>query len=73
MRSDPLPTDPPTASPGTDDVAGAGCLGYGSPDAAYHNDLTASVRRIYSSDEIGQAPWLRLYLKNTHRRSGSVM
>ncbi|RFB76498.1 hypothetical protein [Methylovirgula sp. 4M-Z18] len=31
------------------------------PPLLYHNDLTASVRRFYWSEDIGYALWLRLY------------
>jgi hypothetical protein len=40
-----------------------------SPPLVYHNDLTASVRRFYWSQEIGYALWLRLYFENLHRGS----
>lgn len=32
-----------------------------SPPLLYHNDLTASVRRFYWSEDYGYALWLRLY------------
>jgi hypothetical protein len=32
-----------------------------SPPLLYHNDLTASVRRFYWSEDFGYALWLRLY------------
>jgi hypothetical protein len=32
-----------------------------SPPLLYHNDLTATVRRFYWSEEFGYALWLRLY------------
>jgi hypothetical protein len=35
-----------------------------SPPLLYHNDLTASVRRFYWSEEFGFALWLRLYYEN---------
>jgi hypothetical protein len=35
-----------------------------SPPLLYHNDLTASVRRFYWSEEFGYALWLRLYFEN---------
>jgi len=34
------------------------------PPLLYHNDLTASVRRFYWSEELGYALWLRLYFEN---------
>lgn len=39
-----------------------------SPPLLYHNDLTASVRRFYWSEEFGYALWLRLYLENATPR-----
>jgi hypothetical protein len=35
-----------------------------NPPLLYHNDLTASVRRFYWSEELGYAVWLRLYFEN---------
>jgi hypothetical protein len=35
-----------------------------SPPLVYHNDLTASVRRFYWSEELGYALWLRLYVES---------
>ncbi|MES2878020.1 MAG: hypothetical protein V4713_06310 [Pseudomonadota bacterium] len=32
-----------------------------TPPLLYHNDLTASVRRFYWSEDVGYAIWLRLY------------
>jgi hypothetical protein len=32
-----------------------------APPLVYHNDLTASVRRFYWSEDLGYALWLRLY------------
>jgi hypothetical protein len=32
-----------------------------NPPLLYHNDLTASVRRFYWSEDVGYAIWLRLY------------
>ncbi|MDQ1469612.1 MAG: hypothetical protein QOJ99_1092 [Bryobacterales bacterium] len=42
-----------------------------NPPLLYHNDLTASVRRFYWSEELGYAVWLRLYFENqrAQRRS----
>lgn len=40
-----------------------------APPLLYHNDLTASVRRFYWSEEIGYALWLRLYVENERARS----
>jgi hypothetical protein len=40
-----------------------------NPPLLYHNDLTASVRRFYWSEEFGYALWLRLYFENEHARS----
>lgn len=42
-----------------------------SPPLLYHNDLTASVRRFYWSEDVGYALWLRLYIETTHRRSAT--
>lgn len=35
-----------------------------APPLLYHNDLSASVRRFYWSEELGYALWLRLYYEN---------
>jgi hypothetical protein len=35
-----------------------------TPPLLYHNDLSASVRRFYWSEEFGYALWLRLYFEN---------
>jgi hypothetical protein len=35
-----------------------------TPPLIYHNDLSASVRRFYWSEELGYALWLRLYFEN---------
>ena len=40
-----------------------------TPPLLYHNDLTASVRRFYWSEEFGYALWLRLYFENERARS----
>ena len=40
-----------------------------SPPLLYHNDLTASVRRFYWSEEFGYALWLRLYFENVRHNS----
>jgi hypothetical protein len=32
-----------------------------SPPLIYHNDMTASVKRYYWSEDFGYALWLRLY------------
>jgi hypothetical protein len=40
-----------------------------APPLIYHNDLTASVRRFYWSEELGYVLWLRLYLENERERS----
>jgi hypothetical protein len=32
-----------------------------NPPLLYHNDMTATVRRYYWSQEVGYALWLRLY------------
>jgi hypothetical protein len=40
-----------------------------APPLLYHNDLTASVRRFYWSEELGYALWLRLYFDNERTRS----
>jgi hypothetical protein len=42
-----------------------------SPPLLYHNDLTASVRRFYWSEEFGFALWLRLYFENVRHPSVS--
>jgi hypothetical protein len=39
-----------------------------APPFIYHNDLTASVRRFYWSEELGYALWLRLYYENERAR-----
>jgi hypothetical protein len=38
------------------------------PPLLYHNDLTASVRRFYWSEDLGYALWLRLYFENERAR-----
>jgi hypothetical protein len=38
------------------------------PPFLYHNDLTATVRRFYWSEELGYAIWLRLYFENKGAR-----
>lgn len=35
-----------------------------TPPLLYHNDLTASVRRFYWSEDVGYAIWLRLYFES---------
>jgi hypothetical protein len=35
-----------------------------NPPLLYHNDLTASVRRYYWSEDAGYALWLRLYFEH---------
>ena len=40
-----------------------------APPLVYHNDLSASVRRFYWSEELGYALWLRLYFANERARS----
>ena len=46
-----------------------------NPPLFYHNDLTATVRRFYWSEDFGYALWLRLYVENASHalvaRSGS--
>jgi len=32
-----------------------------APPLLYHNDMTATVRREYWSEDLGYALWLRLY------------
>jgi hypothetical protein len=39
-----------------------------NPPLLYHNDLTASVRRFYWSEEVGYALWLRLYFETVSRQ-----
>jgi hypothetical protein len=39
-----------------------------TPPLIYHNDLSASVRRFYWSEEFGYALWLRLYFDNERAR-----
>jgi hypothetical protein len=39
-----------------------------NPPLLYHNDLTASVRRFYWSEEFGYALWLRLYFEYERAR-----
>jgi hypothetical protein len=41
-----------------------------APPLLYHNDLTASVRRFYWSEDLGYALWLRLYVETERARSG---
>jgi hypothetical protein len=36
-----------------------------NPPLLYHNDLTASVRRFYWSEDFGYALWLRLFWENS--------
>lgn len=38
-----------------------------NPPMLYHNDLSASVRRFYWSEDIGYAIWLRLYSESVRR------
>ena len=38
-----------------------------NPPLLYHNDLTASVRRFYWSEDVGYALWLRLYSEALQR------
>lgn len=40
-----------------------------TPPLLYHNDLTASVRRFYWSEDLGYALWLRLYFGNERAKS----
>lgn len=40
----------------------------GNPPLLYHNDLTATVSRIYWSESFGYALWLRLYYENERAR-----
>jgi hypothetical protein len=40
-----------------------------NPPLLYHNDLSASVRRFYWSEDLGYALWLRLYVENERGRS----
>jgi hypothetical protein len=39
-----------------------------TPPLLYHNDLTASVRRFYWSEDVGYALWLRLYFESERSR-----
>ena len=39
-----------------------------TPPLLYHNDLTASVRRFYWSEDFGYALWLRLYVEHARAR-----
>ncbi|RAI43867.1 hypothetical protein CH341_12115 [Rhodoplanes roseus] len=43
-----------------------------APPLVYHNDLSASVRRYYWSEELGYALWLRLYFEDQRRGSGGT-
>ena len=43
-----------------------------APPLLYHNDLHATVRRYYWSEDVGYALWLRLYVETARRWSGSV-
>jgi hypothetical protein len=40
-----------------------------APPLLYHNDLTASVRRFYWSEDLGYALWLRLYFESERAQS----
>jgi hypothetical protein len=40
-----------------------------TPPLLYHNDLTATVKRFYWSQDFGYALWLRLYVENELMRS----
>ncbi|WP_216350754.1 glycosyltransferase family 39 protein, partial [Hydrogenophaga sp. A37] len=40
-----------------------------NPPMLYHNDLSASVSRLYWSEDVGYALWLRLYLASAGRKS----
>ena len=40
-----------------------------APPMIYHNDLSASVRRFYWSEELGYALWLRLYFATERAQS----
>jgi hypothetical protein len=40
-----------------------------APPLLYHNDLTATVRRFYWSEELGYALWLRLHFDNERAQS----
>ncbi|MGZ7078530.1 MAG: hypothetical protein ACXVJT_03860, partial [Thermoanaerobaculia bacterium] len=40
-----------------------------SPPLLYHNDLTATVRRYYWSEDAGYAFWLRLYDEHVGHRN----
>lgn len=40
-----------------------------NPPLVYHNDLSATVRRYYWSEELGYALWLRLYFAYEHALS----
>jgi hypothetical protein len=42
-------------------AAGDFAVMHQTPPLLYHNDLTATVRRFYWSDDLGYALWLRLY------------
>jgi len=42
-----------------------------SPPLLYHNDLSASVKRFYWSEDFGYALWLRLY-EATHLETGQL-
>jgi hypothetical protein len=44
-----------------------------TPPLLYHNDLTASVRRFYWSEDLGYALWLRLYVENERERSSLLL
>lgn len=39
-----------------------------NPPMLYHNDLSASVSRLYWSEDVGYAIWLRLYLNSEGRQ-----
>jgi len=41
-----------------------------SPPLLYHNDLSATVKRFYWSEDFGYALWLRLYEATRHETGG---
>jgi hypothetical protein len=43
-----------------------------NPPLLYHNDLTASVRRYYWSEDVGYALWLRLFYEHERQLISQV-
>jgi hypothetical protein len=43
-----------------------------NPPLLYHNDLTASVRRYYWSEDVGYTLWLRLFYEHERQLISQV-